>query len=237
MQASPALAFAAGAATRLRDLNGDGLDDLVQIRPDAVREFRGFRSARATEEGEPGSPTSITETTFLLGECEADAADASGLPSPCTSQGAWRANPREALKGLPLVTSKRDEAGRVLSTDHTTYRLRRLYAGLDGRDVHHAFAERTTRLLYDTAGFAPVPIDVPVVDVDVEVSGSSAPVAGVVKAAATYARVETATEMDLFGNATTATDLGCVEGCDAADEAIATTHVTSRPARGLGTCA
>src|SRR6185503_11567690 len=94
------------------------------------REFRGFRRARSRRIGEANSPTDITESTFLLGECVGD----------CEM---WRDNPREALKGLPVVTERFDEQNRYLSTEATDYQLRTLYMGLDGRAVRHAFAAHT----------------------------------------------------------------------------------------------
>src|SRR5439155_8887813 len=106
------------------------------------REFRGFRTVRATRMGDANSPTSSSESTFLLGEC-VDEDPQGPLPSPCTFGGRWRDNPREALKGLPITAETFDANGVYLSTAHHTYRLRHLYAGLDGRDVRQAFESQT----------------------------------------------------------------------------------------------
>ena len=94
------------------------------------REFRGFSRATARRIGDANSPTDITESTLLLGEC-VDENPGDSL-DPCSLPERWRDNPREALKGLPVLTEKRDESGHTLSTEHVTYRLRRLYAGLEG---------------------------------------------------------------------------------------------------------
>ncbi|HMR78322.1 MAG TPA: toxin TcdB middle/N-terminal domain-containing protein, partial [Polyangiaceae bacterium] len=99
------------------------------------REFRGFKHASAKKIGDENSPTDITETEFLLGECVDETATGAGTDNgvdDCSVPERWRDNLREALKGLPYVTEKRDESGRVLSTETMAYRLRKLYIGLDG---------------------------------------------------------------------------------------------------------
>jgi hypothetical protein len=113
------------------------------------REFRGFKKARARRLGDANSPTDITESTFLLGECKDETPD-DDLDA-CAVSERFRDNPREALKGLPVLTEKYEERGVYLSTEATTYRLRRLYTGLDGREVRHAFETGKRTLLYDTA--------------------------------------------------------------------------------------
>src|SRR5690606_651151 len=75
------------------------------------REFRGFERARARRIGDQNSPTDISESTFLLGEC-ADETDNS--VDDCALSERWRDNPREALKGLPLISEKYDEQGTYL---------------------------------------------------------------------------------------------------------------------------
>jgi RHS repeat-associated protein len=132
------------------------------------REFRGFRTARATRVGDANSPTSSTESTFLLGECKDEEPPAGGVPSPCTFEGRWRDNPREALKGLPVTSDTFDEKGTYLSTAHHTYRLRDLYKGLDGRVVRHAFEVATDNFLYDTSSNDHAVTHVPLRDVEVE---------------------------------------------------------------------
>jgi RHS repeat-associated protein len=113
------------------------------------REFRGFKRARSKRVGDANSPTDFTESTFLLGECEDETPD-NGIDE-CALGERWRDNPREALKGLPIITERFDEQGRYLSTEATTYRLRQLYNGLDGRSVRHAFESGKRSRLYDTA--------------------------------------------------------------------------------------
>jgi RHS repeat-associated protein len=192
------------------------------------REFRGFRSVHEVDVGDAGSPTRILDTTYLLGECVADPGDPG--PSPCTSAGMWRANPREALKGLALLTEKQDAGGHYLSTDHTTYRLRRLYTGLDGRDVRHAFAEQTDTYLYDTGAFASSPSSAALDDVRVELGSGTTPTTDSVTVRAAAAHVRRDTTVDVFGNVTSSTDEGCVDGCASADEAIVTTDLPAIPA-------
>jgi len=113
------------------------------------REFRGFTRARSKRIGDVNSPSDYTESAFLLGECEdetpGDAID------ECSLAERWRDNPREALKGLPIFTEKYDERGVYLSTDSSTYRLRQLFVGLDGRRVRQAFESAKQNVVYDTA--------------------------------------------------------------------------------------
>lgn len=116
------------------------------------REFRGFARARSVRVGDGNTPTDVTETRFLLGECVKEDPTDFGA---CTPPERWRDNPREALKGLPYLTERFDENGVVLSTQHTTYRLRQLYVGQDGRAVRHAFDQAEDSYLYDTSPFMP----------------------------------------------------------------------------------
>jgi RHS repeat-associated protein len=113
------------------------------------REFRGFTRARSKRIGDANSPSDYTETAFLLGECE-DETPSNGVDD-CSLSERWRDNPREALKGLPIFTEKYDERGVYLSTDSSTYRLRQLFVGLDGRVVRQAFESAKKTVLYDTA--------------------------------------------------------------------------------------
>jgi hypothetical protein len=132
------------------------------------REFRGFTTARERHVGDANSPSSTSESAFLLGTCQDD--EASSLPSACTFAGRWRDNPREALKGLPLVVESFDDSGTYLSTAHTTYRLRLLYKGLDGREVRSAFASGTDTFLYDVFSGAKGTTSAPVTDVELELA-------------------------------------------------------------------
>ena len=199
------------------------------------REFRGFRQASAKRIGDENSPSDITDSTFLLGEC-VDETPSNGLDE-CSTPERFRDNPREALKGLPVVTEKRDESGRYLSTEHTTYRLRRLYVGRDGREVRHAFESGKDTFLYDTAAFSPASSSESLVDTEVE-HGTAGPIAGLtalgsvpLRASAGRVRLRSTSTVDVFGNRLTATAFGCTEGCpDGADETITTLTTPGRPA-------
>ncbi len=116
------------------------------------REFRGFAVAEAVSVGDQNSPTSISRSHFLLGECEPEEPE-----SECDLAERWRDNPKEALKGLPVLTETLDETGTYLSSTLQRYVLRRLYTGLDGRDVRYAFQAGSTNYLYDNAPFVPNP--------------------------------------------------------------------------------
>jgi len=105
------------------------------------REFRGFAETTVRTVGDANSPTSESRTEFLLGRRP------DGLQ-------VWEDNPHEALKGLPSVAETYDPAtGVYLSTTGTTYALRKLYEGPDGRGVYVAFAKQTDAWRYDTSGF------------------------------------------------------------------------------------
>jgi hypothetical protein len=117
------------------------------------REFRGFRKTRTRRIGDENSPTDFTDSTFLLGECTDETVEGFGDNGvdDCSAAERWRDNPREALKGLAVLTERYDENNVYLSTEASTYRLRHLYTGLDGRAVRHAFESKKKTLLYDTA--------------------------------------------------------------------------------------
>ncbi len=138
------------------------------------REFRGFRSATSTRIGDQNSPSDVTESTFLLGECVDETADSI---ENCSVKESWRDNPREALKGLPVLSEKRDQSGVTISTDHTTYTLRHLYAGLDGREVRHTFESAKDTYVYDVANYVAAASTVSLADVKVELDDSG-PVSG-----------------------------------------------------------
>jgi RHS repeat-associated protein len=220
------------------------------------REFRGFRHAETRKIGDDNSPTSTTSTDFLLGECKDD--DTGDDIDPCSSSGRWLDSGREALKGLPVLTETFDETSVFLSTSHSTYRLRHLYAGLDGRLVRHAFVVANDTYLYDTAPF--VPADrmaqaTSLTDVEsefpVQPSTGASPMFRVendtvgkfpvqARSASRTAHLHTGENespggagmtVDFFGNSIVQTDWGCVAGCDTqtADESIETTTVAGRP--------
>ncbi|MGH7285758.1 MAG: toxin TcdB middle/N-terminal domain-containing protein, partial [Polyangiaceae bacterium] len=191
------------------------------------REFRGFRTADVIRVGDVNSPTSTQETTFLLGECK----DEPGGPaiSPCTPQGLWEDNPREALKGRALTSESFDTTGTYLSTSHTTYRLRHLYSGADGREVRAAFASQSDSYLYDTASFTSAVSTTPTTDVELESSLGAVTTdttsSLTLRSTAGRAHLHQSALVDAFGNATDRVDDGCVDGCLAPDESI-TVHTT-----------
>ena len=113
------------------------------------REFRGFTRARSKRIGDANSPSDYTESAFLLGECEDETPE--DATDDCSLERRSLDNPREALKGLPIFTEKYDEKGVFLSTDSSTYRLRQLFVGLDGRRVRQAFESSKQSVVYDTA--------------------------------------------------------------------------------------
>lgn len=198
------------------------------------REFRGFEEATVTRIGDENSPTSSTRSTFLLGECKS----ASGLDpfkDPCQPQGAWMDDPREALKGLPVLSETFDTTGVYLDTVHHTYTLRELYKGRDGRAVKHAFESASDTFLYDTASWSTSTSErTDIARVVIE------PLTGFydreldtfrLQSATGRVRLHATTTVDKFGNATESKAYGCFEGCSPADEVI-TTYTT--PARPLG---
>ncbi|HMR08688.1 MAG TPA: hypothetical protein PKA88_23070, partial [Polyangiaceae bacterium] len=206
------------------------------------REFRGFKHASAKKIGDENSPTDITETEFLLGECVDETATGAGTDNgvdDCSVPERWRDNLREALKGLPYVTEKRDESGRVLSTETMAYRLRKLYTGLDGREVRHAFETSKTAYLYDTDNFVPATESVTLPRVQVERAptpdGSAAPPATsnatwtiengsvTLKSKTGRARIQSSSQVDVFGNRTVAIAQGCTEGCPGGNDEVITT--------------
>lgn len=204
------------------------------------REFRGFRQTRAKRLGDANSPTDFTESTFLLGECESEGS------SSCDISGD---NPKEALKGLPVINERFDEQGKYLSTQATTYRLRHLYTGRDGRAVRHAFASGQRSILYDTAAATAGQGSLGVAAVELEGSAPTSPPelpapndswkcelrGGTfptppssesfpvpLRASTGYAVKASASYVDPFGNAIMAIDRGCIQGsaCPAASEGL-----------------
>lgn len=187
------------------------------------REFRGFSRARSKAIGDDNSPTSYSESQFLLGEC-VDEPGATACDDPSVD------NEREALKGLPVVTEQYSATGVYQSTAATAYRLRRLYTGLDGRRVYHAFQSATRTTLYDTSGtFAASPTLAAFDAVEIERSRNAAfdPVAtpkglpaGLfkeaiqvpVRASTGTGQIETRAHVDYFGNQIVAVALGCTGG-------------------------
>ncbi|WP_394845130.1 hypothetical protein LZC95_49765 [Pendulispora brunnea] len=200
------------------------------------REFRGFKTATERKVGDANSPSSTTQSTFLAGECTEE-----GIAGRCSDDARWRDNPREALKGLPVVTEIFDDGGVYQSTEHTTYRLRHLYTGLDGRAVRYAFVSRKNTYLYDTAAFTPATANVTTTDVELELapplSDGSPSSGGIIqdttraltlRSTAGRVTLERESWSDAHGNPTRTRDDGCVDGCGAADEAITTEMISAR---------
>jgi RHS repeat-associated protein len=198
------------------------------------REFRGFAKARVHHVGDANSPSDNADTTFLTGECE-DESPTNGI-AECSLAERWRDNPREALKGLPVVTERYDDNGRYLSTEATSYRLRQLYTGLDGRVVRHAFGVKTRTTLYDTNAATTSAANDPVAAI---VELESAPPAAIAdltavqctlqtlptatvtttrsqvvprRAASGYGTTESSYFADAYGNRLIAVSKGCVAG-------------------------
>ncbi len=194
------------------------------------REFRGFSSATSTRLGDANSPTSTTSSTFLLGQCSND----ENLPvDPCSEQGRWEDNPREALKGLPLASEMYDTSKNYLSTSHHTYRLRKLYEGLDGREVRYAFESQGDSFLYDDGPFVLAPSATTLSDVELELTPGSINPSDTVESLAlrssigpppnTGAHTHRSAIVDLFGNTQQSTDDGVLH----VDDSITTTTTTA----------
>ncbi|HVJ88455.1 MAG TPA: toxin TcdB middle/N-terminal domain-containing protein, partial [Labilithrix sp.] len=197
------------------------------------REFRGFKSVRVKVLGDTNHPTSIAESRFLLGECVDEPNDA----GRCDVAERWRDNRREALKGLPVLAETFDESGTYLSTDHTTYRLRQLYVGLDGRAVRHVFASSSDSYRYDTGPFTPAASSVSLTDVQLERTPGvieNEQTAVSLRSTAGRAHIRKSVEVDRFGNTVNTTDYGCVAGCVAADEVTVVHTTPTRIAEGSG---
>ena len=196
------------------------------------REFRGFRTAVAKRLGDDNSPSSNARSTFLLGECK-DEVPNDGIDF-CAVGERWRDNPREALKGLPIIAETFNEKGDYASTTHETYRLRSLYFGLDGREVRHAYASTIDAYLYDTGSFNHASSTASLTEVELEpVSGaivSEAPVLVTLRASVGQAHTRTSVVVDRSGNATDQIAFGCLGGCPVIDEMITTHTQPARPA-------
>ncbi len=183
------------------------------------REFRGFRSTEVTTIGDTNSPTSVTASWFDLGERPKTFPLDDPTVDYTTPDNRWRDNPREALKGLP-VRSETYAVGAsgtpttYLSSTATSYRLRKLYDGLDGRAVFVAFADQTDTLLYDTAAFTADSAPVSVPGVSIEAVGSAdvhqQPATLTNRAPSASKHLRTRSVVDIWGNRTDAIDEGVV---------------------------
>ncbi|HWL86721.1 MAG TPA: hypothetical protein VNO21_13015, partial [Polyangiaceae bacterium] len=183
------------------------------------REFRGFRDVSTRTAGDANSPTSTTRTNFLTGDCADETSD--GVDD-CSLAQRWRDNAREALKGLSVASETFDDNGVYLATSHTTYTLRHLYTGLDGRAIRQAFPNGSDSWMYDTPAFVPSSTSLTVNDVVLDGgTGGVIPASSLtLRSASGRAHVQTARNLDSFGNVTAETELGCVDGCAQVDEPI-----------------
>lgn len=195
------------------------------------REFRGFREAEVTLPGDADSPTSTQRTTFLLGECPESMNGTSA--DVCGTTERWRDNWREALKGLPVMVEGFDEQGVYKTTEHTTYELRQLYSGLDGRRVVIPLPVEQSIYAYDTGSFDASTSSVTLDDVQFQLTGitPSDETRSVTKRATSgTARIRARTLYDDFGNIRESTRDGCIEGCpEGVDEGIVATSVFALP--------
>jgi RHS repeat-associated protein len=191
------------------------------------REFRGFRSAETRQVGDANSPTSTSRSTFLLGECEIAQ---NGL-DVCSPADRWQDNWREALKGLPAVVETFDELGTYLSTTHSAYELRQLYAGRDGRRVSTAFPVAQDTLLYDAASFVPGSSSLSLPEVVVNAAGIAQTESRTITRRATQGTVRLRSErvFDGFGNQTLGIARGCIEGCAIPDDVVSLHASFTRP--------
>ncbi len=186
------------------------------------REFRGFSIAETRTLGDANSPPATTRSTFLLGECQV----AQNAFDVCKPEDRWRDNWREPLKGLPVLVETFDGNGVYLSTAHTTYELRQLYAGRDGRRVTAAFGIATESFAYDTAAFTPSSQTQSLDEVVVNVNGiSQTETRSVNKRGTGAVKSRSRQAIDSYGNPSLAIADGCIEGCAQVDESI-TTHMT-----------
>ena len=188
------------------------------------REFRGFSSTKVTSAGDGNSPTSASESRFLLGERPVTGPYNDGLDLTDEAND-WVDNPYEALKGLPTIAETfAPDTGVYLFSNATTYALRKLYEGSDGRGVYVAFAKQTDAWLYDTASFQavaqpPLPPVVPTLQSPEYADAMFAP-RFAPRAVVGTKHVAGDVTVDLFGNRLTQTAYGA-----AGDEEI-TAHTT-----------
>jgi RHS repeat-associated protein len=188
------------------------------------RAFRGFRTVARHEIAAGGDVGHSARVHFLLGECTDE-----DTPGRCTARD--QDNPREGLKGLVQSSELFDDNGNYLSTTHTTYRLRRLYVGLDGREVRSVHASAADSYAYDTAPFVGQSDAVSLVDVERELApGQIATESSslVLRSVIGRVRVHSENIIDALGQAVEQRASGCVEGCAATDEVI-THHTTFGP--------
>jgi RHS repeat-associated protein len=188
------------------------------------REFRGFRTTTVTQVGDANQPTEVETTTSLQGACVSNPSDGYDV---CAPSERWRDNPREALKGLPLVRSVQDAHGVTFSTAHHGYVLQALYSGVDGHSVNLVYENETDTWTFETSPFVAGSGSVPVVDLTDLTHGGQTSANTVSLASSQYAHLRGTATWDNFGNVASTSDSGCVDGsaCPAPDEII--TKVTT----------
>lgn len=108
------------------------------------QELRGFGAADAVAVGGEGHPTGWTRSHFYQGRRAADIAS-----------DRLADNPDEPLKGLTYLSESFDEGGTFVGTTHTSFAIRTLHAGLDGRVVRYAYGTQSDELAYDVINWAP----------------------------------------------------------------------------------
>ncbi|MDX2088288.1 MAG: SpvB/TcaC N-terminal domain-containing protein [Kofleriaceae bacterium] len=91
----------------------------------AEREFRGFATSVRVDVGDEEQPTLVTETSFDVGERE------------------------EALKGMPLVSERRTEAGGIFDRDVSRYAVRTIATAASGEPIRYAFRDRLDRHVFE----------------------------------------------------------------------------------------
>ncbi len=103
------------------------------------QEWRGFGATDVRSVGDSAVPTSITRSYMH------QARRPRGIASDRLAENPWR-----ALAGTTRLSETWAElGGKVLSTAHTTYLVRRLLVGLDGREVSWAIPARSDVVSYD----------------------------------------------------------------------------------------
>ncbi|MDX2054209.1 MAG: toxin TcdB middle/N-terminal domain-containing protein, partial [Polyangiaceae bacterium] len=181
------------------------------------REFRGFSQADSRKLGDPvaqtdlPAKTAIQRSTFLLGECP------SSDTALCAPENRWKDNWRAALKGLPVLVETLDAGGAYLSTQHTSYELRPIYTGRDGRNVVAALPRTVDSYLYDNSPFTPAPASNVVLEDVVYLTPSfvrPAETRTVARRATTgTAHTRAHQFFDAVGNQIESRNEGCIEGC------------------------
>lgn len=123
----------------------------------AERESRGFRVVDKKTVGDAAHPSSIARTYFHQAARPSELAIDRLAP-----------NPNRALAGKSYRDEVLDETGRTQGITHTTYAVRHLMTGLDGRRIDAVIPARTDRLTFDvSSGGAPtlgttVPLSSPI---------------------------------------------------------------------------